>query len=159
MDIWKSDKWRMFYADKTYRSGIRMIYDKDVNPEVKRAINNMLSWLRNNFVFPVRLRVYVKKDLRIKSSDGDMVPDLFFWPYNRLDEPYIKLATGDYQHLLKRLGKDDALATILSALLRELTHYFQWLNDIRLTLLGEQRQATWYARMRLDEYSETRECP
>ena len=99
-----------------------------------------------------------KKEL-VKTKKGELVPDLFFWPYSREDEPYIKIATGDYPALVEKLGVDDALATILLALLREMTHYYQWLNDVKLTPIGEQRQATRYARMILNEYAETREHP
>ncbi|MCE0554415.1 hypothetical protein LQK80_24240 [Bacillus thuringiensis] len=41
----------------------------------------------------------------------------------------------------------------------ELTHYFQWINDIRLTRIGYERQATAYSGYIIDEYKETREHP
>ena len=159
MDIWKSDKWQEHYLNGKYRKGIKIDFDSNVNISVKQAIKNISNWLRKNYIFPIRLRIYVKSNTLIKARDGSKVPDLFFWPYNRDDEPYIKIATGDYDDLLKRLGKDDALATILFALLRNITHYFQWLNDTNLTATGEQRQATRYARIKLHEYAETREHP
>ncbi|EOO25981.1 hypothetical protein ICM_00435 [Bacillus cereus BAG1X2-3] len=41
----------------------------------------------------------------------------------------------------------------------ELTHYFQWINDIKLTRIGYERQATTYSGYIIDEYKETREHP
>ena len=159
MDIWIIDNWKTYYSNKTHRSGIKVDFELGVNESVKSAIKNMVNWLRKTYTFPVRVRIYVKKGIKVKARDGDLVPDLFFWPYNRDDEPYIKIATGDYFELLSKLGKDDALATILLALLRNLTHYFQWLNDIKLTPIGEERQATRCARLKLREYAETRDHP
>ena len=48
---------------------------------------------------------------------------------------------------------------ILLTIAHELTHYFQWINALKLTPIGQERQATKYARYILDEYAETREHP
>ena len=159
MDIWKSNKWQAYYGENELRCGIKVNYDKNVNADVKKAINEMVSWLRKEYIFPVRVRVYIKENVLVRCLDGTFAPDVFFWPYSRDIEPYIKFAVGDYDKLLHKLGRDDALATVLKALLRNFTHYFQWLNDIKLTPIGEQRQATRYARIRLDEYAQTRDHP
>lgn len=52
-----------------------------------------------------------------------------------------------------------ALAATLSTIAHELTHYFQWINSLQLTPIGEERQAARYAGYILDEYAETREHP
>lgn len=38
-------------------------------------------------------------------------------------------------------------------------YFFQWINALKLTPIGQERQATNYARYILDEYAETREHP
>lgn len=38
-------------------------------------------------------------------------------------------------------------------------YFFQWINALKLTPIGQERQATNYARCILDEYAETREHP
>jgi len=157
MNIWKCNDWKKYYSKREHRTGIKIDFDKEVNSDVKEAIKNVLIWLRKQYKFPVRIRIYVKKDVLVKAKDGDEVPDLFFWPYSRDDEPYIKIATGDYLDLIQRLEKDDALATILVALLEELTHYFQWLNGLEFTSENLKEQATICARRIMTEYSETRE--
>lgn len=57
------------------------------------------------------------------------------------------------------MGKDSALTAILITIAHELTHYFQWINALHLTPIGQERQATKYARYILDDYAETREHP
>lgn len=91
--------------------------------------------------------------------DGELVSATFFEPVNRQDEPYARIATGDYQQLKEKIGRDNALASILLSVAHELTHYFQWINDIRLTAIGEERQASRYARFILDEYADVVEHP
>ena len=70
----------------------------------------------------------------------------FFAPYDKYVEPYIKIAVGDYEKLKKKWGKDDALETYLLCIAHELSHYYQWINELKLTSMGEERQATIYQK-------------
>jgi predicted SprT family Zn-dependent metalloprotease len=74
-------------------------------------------------------------------------------------EPYARIATGDYYDMLKEDGKDNALGGILHSIAHELTHYYQWINDVHLTDRGEEIQASRYASSIVFEYSQTREHP
>ena len=159
MNVWKTKKWYEYYRFHHCRSGLRIRYEKNVNSEVKRAINEFVCWLRNEYVFPKRINMYVKEKRRIKAMNGENVCGTFFRPTDRNEEPYIKIATGDYLELFDKWGKDDALASILTAIAHELTHYFQWLNDLNLTFIGEERQATNYSHKILYDYAETRDHP
>lgn len=70
-----------------------------------------------------------------------------------------KLATGDYDELVNHLGNDNTLASILLSLAHELTHNYQWINNIPLTPIGRERQAARYAKYIINEYSLTRDHP
>ena len=159
MNIWESRKWESYYSNNFHRNGIKVDFDRGVNETVKIAIKKLIVWLRQKYSFPKRVRIYVKEGVLIKARDGEMVPDLFFWPYNRDDEPYIKIATGDFDELKKHLGEEDALGTILFALLCELTHYYQWINNVVLTPIGEKRQARRCAGLILNEYANIKGTP
>ena len=159
MNVWETKKWQDYYKCRSHKTGLRVRYEKNVDFEVKRALNDLVCWLRTKYEFPVRVRIYVKSSARLKAKNGEMVCGTFFRPADRNVEPYIRVSTGDYFDLLKKRGKDDALASIIWTTLHELTHYFQWLNDFKLTLIGEERQATIYATKILSEYAETREHP
>ena len=159
MNLWEMEKWRDYYRDKSYRKGLRIDFDKEVDPEVRRAIKEFASWLRMQYEFPKRVRMYVKSSRRIKARDGDQVCATCFLPYNRDEEPYIRVATGDFAERVVKRGADNALAEILWTVCHELTHYFQWLNDVKLSPIGEERQATNYANRIMDEYAGTREHP
>ncbi len=160
MHIWTANDWKTnLEKNALRREGVRFRYEKDVDPEVKRACSQFANWLRTQYYFPLRVSVYVKGTKTISTKDGEIVVGSFFEPFSYLDEPYIKIATGDYDELSSELGVDNALASILLTLAHELTHYYQWINNIQLTPIGRERQATRYANYIIDEYSLTREHP
>lgn len=159
MNVWNLKRWKNYYKTRTYRGGLRVRYEKGVDCEVKRAIRECVGWLRSEFEFPKRVNLYVKSERRIRAKNGENVCGTFFRPADRDREPYIRVATGDYLELLERNGKDNALAAILHTIMHELTHYFQWLNDLDLTFIGEERQATNYANSLMKEYAQTRDHP
>ena len=159
MNVWLNQKWRSYYDVHPHRSGLRVTYDSDIHPEVKRACKAFVAWLRTQYEFPQRIRMYVKAKDRIRARDGTLVCGTFLGPYNRSEEPYIRIAVGDYLEIADIRGKDNALASILGTIAHELTHYFQWLNDMTFTAIGEERQATNYSRKILSDYAETRDHP
>jgi hypothetical protein len=106
-----------------------------------------------------QVRSRSQKHYRIKAIDGEYVCGTFFEPNDKMVEPYVRIATGDYQMLLKKWGKDNALNAILKCIAHKLTHYFQWINELKLTDIGTERQANQYSRLILDEYFNVRETP
>ncbi len=159
MNIWEETAWKNIYENSDVRSGLRLKSEKNVDAEVKRACKEFCKWLRTQYYFPIRVPIYLKSSYKIKAMDGDMVYGTFFEPDNMLVEPYIRIATGDYEELTDVRGQDNALAAILHCIAHELTHYFQWVNGIKLTELGYERQAKRYADLIIDEYADTREHP
>ncbi len=159
MNIWESSKWKNILDTENIRSGVRLKFDNQVDPEVRRSCKEFVNWLRKQFCFPLRVPVYIKSVPAVRAMDGDFVTATFFEPYDYNVEPYIRIATGDYAAADSIQEKDNALASILHSVAHELTHYFQWINGIKLTERGYERQAARYAGLILDEYAETREHP
>ena len=160
LHLWTLNNWEKNYLNsECVRTGIRLNFDKGVNLEVKRACKEFCKWARKSYYFPIRIPVYIKSSAKIKAMDGEYVSATFFEPYDRYDEPYIRVSTGDYEDMLKKRGQDNALAAILRSIAHELSHYYQWINDVKLTEVGEERQAKSYADFILNEYAETREHP
>ena len=86
-------------------------------------------WLRQNFEFPVRVPVYLSGKAQITTTHGERVSASFFAPWDRNEEPYIRIATGDYPALKRECGRDDALAAFITSLSHEIVHYVQWLES------------------------------
>lgn len=112
-----------------HRTSLRIRFDKDIDSEVRRSCKEFVSFLRKEYFFPLRVVIYVKNVKKLIAMDGDKVYGTF-WSMN-----------DDYSvepHIRVAAGDYNAL---------------------KLTPIGQERQATKYARYILDEYAETREHP
>ncbi len=154
MHIWYSDKWKKYINshDPAIKKGLHMRMDRSIDPEVRMFFLDFAKWLRREFVFPIRVNVYVKADYRIKAKDGDMVVGTMWRPEDANSYPYIRLAAGDYHELVDERGEEQAMWAILASFAHELTHYYQYINHLQLTLTGEERQAEAYTKRILEAY-------
>ena len=159
MKIWSVSKEARREIKLDRRTGLRLRCDRDLNPEVKRACKAFCAWLRKNYEFPIRVPVYLKATEFIKARDGEHVSATFFGPFDRSEEPYIRVSEGDYVKDVEECGQDNALAGILHSIAHELTHYYQWLNRSELSEDKEEAQAVRQARRVIRKYAETREHP
>lgn len=160
MHIWTIPKWQAVLPPyETMRHGLRLRCQPGVDPQVARACKEFAAWLRQEYHFPLRVVVYIKAAKQIKAMDGELVSATILLPYDRQLEPFARVSTGDYPDMAEGRGTDNALAAILRSIAHELTHYFQWINDLPLTDIGMERQAKAYADYIVDEYAQTRAHP
>ncbi len=161
MNIWKSKNWQNYIETKKYnlRTGLRLNFQKGVDCEVRRACIEFANWLRSQYYFPIRVPVYFKSSRYLKTQLGELVSAKFFEPYDKMVEPYISIATGDIKDIELKYGKDEAIAAVLCSLIHELTHYYQWINNVILSDKQAERQAVFYKRKIIQEYAMTREHP
>ena len=145
--LWDCTKWKKRYkgTEKELKAGLRLRIEKGVDPFVRDICLEFGKWLRKEYLFPVRVNVYVKEAARIRATNGELVCGTCWRPDCKYETPYIKIATGDFNELCDQRGRENAIAEILLVIAHELTHYYQWLNDIELTAVGEERQALRYA--------------
>ena len=93
------------------------------------------------------------------STTGERASATFWGPFDKTQEPYIRIAVDDYEDILESFGKDNALAAILGSMAHELSHYFQWLKDLDIMDAKMERQAKYYSDVIVWDYAETREHP
>ena len=139
----------------TGRSGLYLRFEKNVDPKIKQHCKEFGQWLRENYCFPTRVTIYFKSRYYIQAMDGENVSATFFGPFNKEDTPYIRIATGDYDDMVRENGEFNARCAIFSSMVHELTHYYQWLRDTDLTEDGEERQAKYYSRKIVYQYLNT----
>lgn len=152
MNIWKCDRWKEIYHGYEIRSGLRLRFEEGVDIEVKNALKDFAKYLRKEYIFPIRVPIYVRYTMKIMARDGDLVNGTFLGPYDKLEEPYIRIAVGNYCQKKTKRGKRDALISYFYVIAHELTHYFQWLNQIEITEIGEERQASKWADIIVKKY-------
>lgn len=156
MHIWTIENWYdvLDYENHNYRTGLRLVFDKGVDEELRCACKQFAKYLRQEYFFPVRVPMYFKNQKKVKCMDGDYAYGTFFRPYSYQDEPYIRIAVRDFRITYSKYGRNNACFSIFQTMVHELTHYFQWVNGLKLTPIGEERQATMYEHYVLDEYSD-----
>lgn len=159
MNVWQSKDWENFIDNQTVRNGLVLRFDKEVDTEVKRSCKEFAKWLRKQYYFPIRIPIYFKSAEKVRTRTGEFVSAKFFGPYSKIVEPYISIATGDVKEIEKNKGKDESLAAVLCSMIHELTHYFQWVNNIELTDTQAEKQAIHYKKKIIHEYALTREHP
>jgi hypothetical protein len=154
--IWTIEKWTKnpHIVQENRPRGLRLVFERGVDPTLRSACLEFAKWLRREYVFPARVRVYVKRSPRIKAKDGELVCGTFLMPGDDRDDPYIRIAAGDYSELCGKYDEKRAIYEILWCIAHELTHYYQWINGLMLTEIGEERQAKRYAFFVADEYLE-----
>ena len=139
---------------KASRTGIR-IRGARGHPEVRVALIRFARWLRQEYEFPIRVPVYLFPSEQIITMYGDRVSASFFAPNDRDEEPFIRIATGDYAQLKKQRGRDNALAAFLHSFAHELVHYQQWVATSEVS----ERGATRRARRIVDRYATSTHRP
>lgn len=159
MHLWDREDWKKYYLDASVRRGLYFRVDPSVDDDVRRAVIKYGKWLRREFAFPMKVNVYIKGSKYIRALDGEKVSATCWLPYDKYEYPYIRVSAGDYGDMLRKRKKEDALASILMSISHELTHYYQWINDVKLTPIGTERQATTYGRAVVWEYAEEVKTP
>jgi hypothetical protein len=122
------------------RKGLRIKGHRG-HPEVSAALRRFAKWLRQEYDFPIRVPVYLDSHRRHVTIEGEEVTASFFAPDDPNVEPYIRIATGDYEDLVAEWGKNDALASYICSLAHEIIHYHQWLSDGSTSEEGIEEEA------------------
>lgn len=161
MHIWTIEKWRTQIPPEEVvsNSKISMYFDKSVDKDLAKACRFFVRWVKKEYYFPLPMRIYFKDTRKLVKMDNTTAVGTFYEPPNFSESSIIRIAVGDYAELLDSIGRDNAIATILVVIAHEMTHYFQWINGLKLTDMGRERQATQYSHYILNEYSDTRDHP
>ncbi|WP_239984861.1 hypothetical protein [Sporolactobacillus pectinivorans] len=131
------------------RRGLRLRCESGIHDDVRSAAMIFCKWLRFEYEFPIRVVIYLKKAEKIKNSTTkELVTATFFDPFDKNVEPYIRVATGYYLDLITEEGKLNALYPVLESIAHELSHYFQWFDDLDLS----EEQAEEMAEGMLDDF-------
>jgi hypothetical protein len=113
---------------------------------VRDALIRFAQWLRENYDFPIRVPVYLLPGEYVKTLHNEQCSASFFAPLDQNDEPYIRIATGDYANLAKSDCRDNALAAFIVSLCHEVIHYQQWIETGETWERGVARRAVWMLR-------------
>ena len=160
--VWMLDDWmkNKTLNDGEMKRGISFRFDSTIHEELRRQCLGFSNYLRTEYFFPLKITVYIKDKRKVRASDGDFCEGIFASKSDDFSkEPCIYIAGGKYSEKKTQEEKDNELAWILWTIAHELTHYFQWINDLPLTEIGMERQANKYGYFLFDEYNEYKNNP
>ena len=156
MNPWKSQNFKRIYDYQNIRTGIALRFEKGVHSDIKLLFTDFTKWLRKNYCFPIRVAVYIKESETVTLRNGSVAWGSFRY-FDTFDEPNIRIPTGDYLKQAEIEGKENAAYTVLSSFVHELTHYFQWVNQLEQTDESSERQANYYRNRIIDLYLNEKE--
>lgn len=125
-------------------------YGKDIDEPLKDLIIDFSKWLRKNYIFPVSINIYIVSTYRVQLRDGTSVYGRFRWFPNR--GPNIQIAGAIEPNVLEEYEIDTIYDGVLSSLVHELTHYFQWVLKLEQDDRISERQANYYRYRIIDKY-------
>ena len=136
---------------KANNSNIFFHYEKGIDKELRQQYIAFARWLRKNYRFPVRVNVYIVNSEKIELLNGNLAYGSFRWYKNR--PPIIKIPSAITRETNETYSKEDIYYSILSSLVHEITHYFQWITYSNQNDNSSERQANYYRFRILDLYN------
>lgn len=148
MNLW--EKFELTQNPGITNQGIFFHYQPGIDPELKRRFLNFSRWIRRNYLFPVRLNVYVLNCEKVKLRNGAMVYGTFRWYPKR--PPNIQIPSAVEPEVKEELPMEEIYDAVLSSLVHELTHYFQWASGAKQSNAISERQANYYRFRIIDQF-------
>ncbi len=137
--IWINIDCKKFYDDSKL-NGLRLYFDKEVSLNLKNQIKNYINYLRKQYFFPIRCKVYFCYTDKFTSKKDKYCLGTFLTDENDKEIPEIFVPV-----LFKK--KEEELYPIAYKLNVLLTYYFQWyfLQDKERSYRSLEIEATKYA--------------
>ena len=117
--------------------------------KLKEKYKSFAKWLRNTYVFPIHLTVYIKNCEKVKLLNGKWVYGSFRWFENK--EPYIRIPSKINAELYQQYNGEELYEQVISSLVHELSHYFQWVLDVEQDDKTSERQANYFRYRIIDK--------
>ena len=145
--------WQSFEIERCNCSnaGIFVRFETGVDVDFKKLCNNFLIWLRKKYAFPVKLTVYIKNCETVKLLNGRRAYGSFRWFPDK--PPYIRVPAKINWEQHADIDKDEIYEMVLSSLVHELTHYFQWVRGLEQDDRTTEWQAGYYRYRIIDQFN------
>lgn len=135
--------------------GISFHYEAGIDAELKKEYERFGRWLRKNYCFPVHIHVYILNCERVKLRNGNMAYGSFRWFPKR--PPYIRIPSAIEADLMEEYTPEEIYDSMLSSLVHELTHYYQWVSAFEQSDAVSERQANYFRYRIVDKFDQESE--
>ncbi len=148
MNLWR--RFSLATDPNSENNGITFHFEQGLDPALKRHFVALAKWLRQHYRFPVHLNVYILSCETVTVLNGDAAYGAFRWYPKR--HPRIRIASKIEAERLAAYSTKDNYDMVLSSLIHELTHYYQWVLKLNQSESQSERQANYYRYRILDEF-------
>lgn len=139
--IWIDKEYKGLYKQELSKDGIRLFIDNKISSPVRIQIIKFIRFLRKNYYFPIRCKIYLCERKNFTSKDGKKrIKGIFF--QGEIDKKtfpqiYVPCKTSKYWEI----------QDIYLSIVRLLTFYFQWyfFEDEKRSNRSLEIEATKYA--------------
>ena len=148
MNLWE----KFEIKHHTKNQGISLHFEDGVDQTLKSKYLSFARWLRKNYAFPVHIHVYIINAEKIRLQNGHLAYGSFRWFPKRT--PIIRVASAIEEDLLNKYTPEEIYEQILSSLVHELTHYYQWVLGLEQSNSTSEHQANYYRYRVIWQYEE-----
>lgn len=140
------------FKNKTIKNseGISLIFEKGIERDLRKEYIYLVKWLRKNYIFSVHINIYILNKEKVELLNGNLAYGSFRWFPKR--NPIIKIPSLINYNEYDGCPKGEIYDNVLSSLIHELTHYYQWVIQVKQTNSISERQADYYRYKILDNY-------
>lgn len=154
MNPWTCTEYKKHYSESV-RTGIRLRLEAGIDVTTRSLFIDFGKWLRKNYIFPIRINVYIKNCETVKLLNGKITYGAFRW-FGTYDEPYIRIPVKPDAQSISEYTSSEIREMALSSFVHELTHYFQWVNRLEQTNRSSEWQANYYRYRIIEQYCNDR---
>ena len=147
-NLWS--RFRLSNHQEHISNNLKLHFEKGIDPDLKKLYIKLAKWLRKTYYFPTVLNVYIINAEKVRLGNGDLAYGSFKWFPKR--SPLIKIPSAVELSLIQKYSNDEIYEMILSSLIHEISHYFQWLEKNGQTDSASERQANYFRYRILDEF-------
>lgn len=148
MNLWQN--FESNFGTQLKNEGISFHYQKGIEADLRKKYISFANWLRKNYIFPIHINVYVLNYERIRLLNGRMAYGSFRWFEKRA--PFIRIPSAIETNLLGEYTKEEIYDQILSSLVHELSHYYQWFLGLEQSNAVSERQANYFRYRIIEKY-------
>ena len=148
MNLWQS--FEVSRETKYENQGISFHYQKGLDADLKKKYISFAAWLRKNYIFPVHVNVYILNCTTIRLINGKTAYGSFRYFPKR--NPFIRIPSAVESELLNEYTIDEIHEQILSSLVHELSHYYQWILGADQSNAASEWQANYFRYKIIEKY-------
>lgn len=140
-----------------HRKAFPCILRKGSNRHFESYACGLQIGCEKKYSFPTHINIYIKDCEKIRLVGGEMAYGGFRYFENR--SPYIRIPARIEPDVRAEYEDTEIYYSILSSLVHELTHYYQWIAELEQTDAVSERQANYFRFRVIEQFCKDCDLP